>query len=82
MLCVPSTKRPSCPDDLGPPNPGVERFAERGTPTCHEAGEMGIPEPRTQGHVDSGRGCFLRACPPPSREHRRLSPVDWGAGLA
>lgn len=54
MPCVPGTKRPSCPDDLGPPNPGVEGFAERGTPTCYEAGEMGIPEPRTQGHVDSG----------------------------
>lgn len=24
MPCVPGTKRPSCPDDLGPPNPEVE----------------------------------------------------------
>ena len=54
MPCVPGTKRPSCPDDLGPLNPGGVGFMERGTPTCHEAGEMGIPESRTQGHVDSG----------------------------
>ena len=40
MPCVPSTKRPSCPDDLGPPNPGVEGFAERGASTCYEAGEQ------------------------------------------
>ena len=79
MPCVPSTKRPSCPDDLGPLNPGGVGFMERGTPTCHEAGEMGIPEPRTQGHVDSGRGCFLRACPPPSREHGR--PALFAQGL-
>ena len=54
MPCVPSTKRPSCPDDLGPLNPGGVGFMERGTPTCYEAGEMGIPEPRTQGRMDSG----------------------------
>ncbi len=54
MPCVPGTKRPSCPDDLGPLNPGGVGFMERGAPTCHEAGEKGVPESRTQGRMDSG----------------------------
>ena len=45
MPCVPGTKRPSCPDDLGPLNPGGVGFMERGAPTCHEAGERVSPNP-------------------------------------
>jgi len=61
MPCVPGTKRPSCPDDLGPLNPGGVGFMERGAPTCHEAGEKGVPESRTQGRMDSGVGLRIVA---------------------